>query len=145
MGDVVGVGCEAVQQRGRGVEPDDRDLVRHVADEGVEHGAEAAVVVEMRGGVAAGFDADDERERLVSGVLFETERLGDAVVGEQEVVGLEGEDEIAGLGADQRGHQHQRGVDRDAGLRRRGVVGGLRMRGGNGGEQKRDGGGAFHP
>ena len=44
---------------------------------------------------AATFDVDDQGEGFAAGVLFEVELLRDAVVGEDEVFGVEGEDELA--------------------------------------------------
>jgi len=78
--------------------------VGDVADDGGEHWGErrsdGAEFVEFAGAGTADFDDDDEGERLATGVLLEGELLGYAVVGQDEVVDGEREDEIAGLIAD---------------------------------------------
>jgi hypothetical protein len=66
----------------------------------VKRGSDGAEIVEFAGSGAADFDDDDEGERLATGVLLEGELLRYAVVCEDEIVGGEGEDEIAGLVAD---------------------------------------------
>jgi hypothetical protein len=83
------------------------------AEEGVEHGAEAFVLLKVPGTGAAGLEADDERERLAAGVLVEVQGLGYAVVREDEVAGLEGVDELAGFGFDESGDEDEGGVDGD--------------------------------
>jgi hypothetical protein len=84
-----------------------------VADEIVEHGSEVLILLQTSGADASGLDDDDECERLVAGVLFEVEVLLDSVVGEDEVFGLEGIDELAGLGADECRHDDEAGANRD--------------------------------
>ncbi len=110
VGGEVDVGGEVLHQDGRAIEADDGDVVGHVADDGLDHGREGAVLVQLARAGASALDVDDEGERLAAGVLFEREFLRDAVVGEGEVIGLEGEDEIAGLGAHQRGNEDEGGV-----------------------------------
>ena len=158
VGDEFEIGREAVQQGGRAVEADYGDLVLDVADQVVEQGAEVAVLFEVRGAGTAGFDDDDESQRLVAGVLLEMQWLLDAVVGEDEVVGFEGVDELAGLGADERGDDDEAGANGDGGRGRRclgvglsiGQTGWARRRGGgrlrktDGCSKQRDGGEMFH-
>ena len=45
------------------------------------------------------------------------DRLGNAVVGDEEVVGGEGEDVLAGFGFDLHGHLHERGAHGEGGGR----------------------------
>ncbi len=82
-----------------------------VADDGIEQGGEGGEFVELAGAGGSGFDSEDEGEGLGGGVLFgvsfKGEVLGDAVVGEEEVVGGEGEDEVAGAGADEGGDEDE--------------------------------------
>ena len=58
-GDEFEVGGEAMQQDGRAVKADDGDFVIDVADEVGEHRAEVAVLIEMAGAGASGFNDDD--------------------------------------------------------------------------------------
>lgn len=115
------VGCEAMQQDGRAVKADDGDLVIDVADEVGEHRAKVLVLLEMAGAGASGFDDDDHGQRLVAGVLLQTEWLLDTVVGENEVFGLEGVDELAGFGAHQGGDDDETGANGDGGCGRVGL------------------------
>jgi hypothetical protein len=90
--------------------------VRNAADDGVEHFGDGGVLEELGSAGAAAFDVDDQGEGLAAGVLFEVEFLRDAVVGEDEVAGVEGEDELAGLLlADQGGNEDQGGLAADGG------------------------------
>jgi hypothetical protein len=105
------VWSEALEERGLAVEGDDGDFVRNVADNGFEHGRErrsnGGKFVELSGASATDFDDDDQSERLAIRILFEAKFLRDAVVGESEVAGVECEDEIAALVADESGNEYQ--------------------------------------
>ncbi len=122
----------------RGVECDDSDLVVDAAEERIEHGAEPFVLVEVACAGTAGLEADDEREGLAAGVLVKVQGLGDAVVGEDEVVGLEGVDERAGFSFDECRDEDEGGVDGDGvgWIERRGLRGLLGA--GGCGEEERD-------
>jgi hypothetical protein len=110
----VEVGGEVLEERRLTVEGDDGKFVRDVADDGSEHwgerGSDGAEFVEFAGSGAADLDYDDECERLAAGVLFEGEFLLDSVVGQDEIVGGEGIDEIAGLVADESGRENKSGA-----------------------------------
>lgn len=69
-GDEFEVRGEAMQKDGRAVKADDGDLVIDVADKVGEHRTEVAVLIEMAGTGASGFDDDDQSQRLIAGVLF---------------------------------------------------------------------------
>jgi hypothetical protein len=95
---------------------------------------------------AADLDADDHGERLAAVVFFEVEGLGDAVVGEDEVGGFEGVDELAGFGFDEGRDQDEGGVDgeREGLLRVGGLLRRLLGAGGGYGEEEREGEESFH-
>ena len=122
---VVEVRCEAVQQDGGAVEADDSDAVFDSAQHVVEHGAEVLVLIQVNGGVSTGLGDDHHREGLGAGVFFEAKLLDYAVVGEDEVIDLQGVDEFAGLGADERRNYHQVGAHGDGCRRGIGVGGSL--------------------
>ncbi len=108
----VEVGGEVLEKCGLTVEGDDGDFVRDVADDRGEHwsqrGSDGVEFVEFAGAGPADFDDDDEGERLATGVLLESELLRDSVVGQDEIVRGECEDEIAGLIADESGRENKR-------------------------------------
>ena len=116
-----------------------------VGGEVVEHGAEVAVLIEMRGAIAAGLHDDDQREGLFACVLLEADGLRDAVVGEDEVIGLQGVHKLTRAGADERGNDDKAGADGDGcwgrGCNRLRCGGSLAQ--GGGGEQ-RDAGESCH-
>ncbi len=105
--DVVG---ERLFERRDGVEGHHGDLVRDVADQSLQRGGEAFVLVELVDRRCPYLGDDDEREPVCSVVGFEGELLLDAVVGEGEVVGGEGVDELAGLGFDEGGDEDEGGA-----------------------------------
>lgn len=113
--DIVSGRGEALDEARCAVKGDESDAVRDVADDGVEDGPELLVVLEVSGAGASGFDDDGEGERTGVGVGYEGDMLRDAVVGELEVGGGEGEDDLAGLGGDQRGDFNEVGSDGESG------------------------------
>jgi hypothetical protein len=109
VGGRVEVGGEVLKERGLTVEGDDGDFVWDVADDGGEHrgerGCDGAELIEFAGTGTTDFDDYDEGEWLAAGVLLESELLRNSVVGEDEVVRGEGEDEVAGFVADKSGRE----------------------------------------
>ncbi len=132
-GGFVGVRGEGLDDVRSAVEGDDGDAVFDVADDGVEDGAESAVIGEMARAGAAGFDDDGECERLGVGVVFDVVLLRDAVVAEGEVFGVEAEDDVAVAAGDEDGDHDEVGADgefdlrgvelRSGGVWRRGLLG----------------------
>jgi hypothetical protein len=85
---------EVLDEHGRAVVTDDRNLVLYAAD----------------------FDIDHQRERLAIRLLLKAKLLGNAIVCEGEIVGAERKDEFVALIANQGRHQHQRGVGGQRGV-----------------------------
>jgi hypothetical protein len=102
---------KALEECGLAVEGDDGNFVLDVADNGFEHGSKrrsnGGKFVELSCASATDFDDNDQSERLAIRILFEAEFLRDAVVDECEVAGVECEDEIAALVADESGNEYQ--------------------------------------
>ncbi len=65
---------------------DDGDFVRDGADDGVENGVQVAVVANVVDADAAGLRDDHQSERLKVGIGLEMDFLGDAVVGDAEIL-----------------------------------------------------------
>ena len=106
----VAVGREVLDEDGGAVEAHDGDAVRDGTYNCVEHGLERLVFLKLVDAGAATFEADDECERFGAGVLVEMELLRDAIVGEDEVLGFEREDELALFVADERGDEDEVGL-----------------------------------
>ena len=104
--------------------------------------AMAAYLASSSSAGAAAFDVDDQGEGFAAGVLFEVKFLRDAVVGEDEVVGLEGVDEAGRTFLSRTSAGTSTRVDwlRDGGggrsRRHRTLVRTLRERSGNDGERR---------
>ena len=109
VGGEVGIAGEALHGLRVAIEADDGDFVWDSADHGVQDGIEAAVIVEVVGADAAILRDDDEGEGLLVGVLLDADFLGDAVVGDGEVFGGEGEDGVAGAVFDHDGDEDDGG------------------------------------
>ena len=124
MGGRVDVGGEVLDQHGRAVVADDGNFVGVTADDRLNHRSERAVLRELTRAGAAALDVDDQGERLAASVLLERKFLRNAVVSKDEVVGLEREDEFAGLIADQGRNENQSRLAAD----RRCLRGGLLRR-----------------
>jgi hypothetical protein len=80
--------------------------MRDGADDCVKNSVEVMIIFEFGSATGADFDGDDQGQRFVAGVLVEGEGLLDAVVGDAEVAGVEGEHELAFTVAHQRGNHH---------------------------------------
>lgn len=100
-GDTVEMGGELLNEGRGAVEADDGNLVSDAAEEGVEHGGEGLVDVEVMASLAAGLYEDDKSEGLRAGILVEVEFLLHAVVGEGELVGRERVNHLSGPGANE--------------------------------------------
>ena len=81
--------------------------MRHTADDGIQHRPQIAVVTQVGCTLTSGLHDDGQRQRLRVGIGFQPQQLRNAIVGENEVVGGEREDNLAGLGLHQRRHEHQ--------------------------------------
>jgi hypothetical protein len=111
-----------LEKGGLTVEGDNCDFVGNVADDRGEHRgkrrSDGAELIEFAGAGATDFDDDDEGQRSVATVLLEGQCLRDPVIGQDEVVGGEGEDEITGLVADECGRENKsRASAEERGLR----------------------------
>ena len=124
----VHVGGKRLGQAGRAVEVHDRDLMGDGADDCFDGWAEVAVFVELASACAAGFNGDDQRQRLAARVLIDRDLHFDAVVGENEILCGKREDRLSGFGPDQGWDKNQRGARREHGSLRWGRSGGLSQR-----------------
>jgi hypothetical protein len=88
--------------------------VGDVADDGFKHGSEGrrdgGKFIELACAGSADFDDDDEGQGFAAGVLLKGELLRDAIIGENEIFGGKGVDEISGFAANERGDEDERGV-----------------------------------
>jgi hypothetical protein len=104
---------EFLDEGGRAVKADDGHLVLNAAEEGIEHGGEGAIDVEVLAAFSSGLNEDDEGEGLRARVFVEIKLLLDAVVGKSERVGTEGVDHGAAFGAHERGNKDEGGAGGD--------------------------------
>src|ERR1039457_857665 len=109
---LIDVRSKILQQRGVAVESNHCNFVRNVPDNGFEHGSQrrsdGAVLVELTRTCPAHFDDNHQRQRLCVSVLVEGELLLNAVIGDAEVICLEGEDEFSAGSSNQGRNQHDR-------------------------------------
>lgn len=97
------------------VEGDDGNEMIDIAEYGIEDGAQALIVRDVRCAGSSGLDDDGEGERLGAGVVVKGYGLGDAVVGDEEVVRGEFVDVLARFCFDLHGHLHERRADGEGG------------------------------
>jgi len=114
---------------GAAVEAGDGDAAGDVAEDGVEDGGDGGVVAEVGGSDASDLGQDNEGDGLGVVVGLHAEFLGNSVVGEEEVVGGEFEDDFAMFGFDEGGDEDEVGADGEcSGFRScGGVRSGLRL------------------
>ncbi len=103
----IGIRGEVLFETGLAIEGDHCDAMGHIADDRIQHCIQIAVVAQVRCTVAAGLHDHGQRQRLCIGILLQSQRLGNAVIGEDEIVGGQREYQLAALGLHQRGHEHQ--------------------------------------
>ena len=104
-----GGGGKILREARRTVEGNNGDLVRHAANDGVNHRSEIVVVLQLAAAEAAGFDGDDQGHGLASVIGVQGELLLNAVVGDAEIRGDEIEDQRAVPGADERRDENDGG------------------------------------
>jgi hypothetical protein len=104
---------EFLDEGGRAVEADDGHFVLNAAEEGVEHGGEGAIDVEVLAAFSSGLNEDNEGEGLRARVFVEVKLLLDTVVGKSEGVGAEGVDHGAAFGAHERRNKDEGGAGGD--------------------------------
>src|ERR1700733_268037 len=121
----VGTAGELSKQQGRGFVGVDGNLARGASGEVFDHGAEAVELGELPSGGAAALHYDDQRKANGIGVLIEMDGLGDTVVFDDELLGLEVVDDVALAGLHGGGNQHYVGLGAEG-------VGLVRCRGGRG-------------
>jgi len=96
---------------GTAIEADHSDAMRDVAENGIEHRRDGSVVVEVRCAQASGLRENEQGNGLGVVVGLHAESLHNSVVGKQEIVGGELEDDFAVLGFHQGRDEDQVGAD----------------------------------
>ena len=78
----------------------------HISDDGIEFCSKIVVVVQMPRALPTSLHNYDQRQRLRVRIGLQLQSLRHAVICEDEIVGGEREDSLAGLGFNQRGDEH---------------------------------------
>src|SRR5215469_2294295 len=101
---------ESLHQGGLAVERDHGDLVGNVSDDRPEHGGEGGELIEFARTGSPDFYDDDERERFATSIRLERDPLRNAVIGEDEILRLKREYQVACTVPDKSRHDYDGGL-----------------------------------
>ena len=111
VGEGVGQALVGVGERGKELDlravVDERNLVWCAAEQVVDHGGQAAHVAKLREGRARALDDNHQVEAEGVGVLVDADSLGDTIVEQGELRGLEVVEHVALVGLDLGGDENE--------------------------------------